>query len=133
MTPDQALAKLTEDLVNKPTYGLKELYSRSKDLNDEMVVVAKMKDSLLKLEAEIDKTTDPTSRVTKVNNWDIDHGKYKSFVAKVEGLYNKFKSSTSPFIHGFKTRMYSGTYDIAKNVFEADYNMLKSYVQNTKS
>jgi hypothetical protein len=29
--------------------------------------------------------------------------------------------------------MYPGTYDIAKNVFEADYNMLKSYVQNTKS
>jgi hypothetical protein len=133
MTPDQALAKLTDDLVTKSSYGLKELYNKSKDLNDEMVVVAKMKDSLLKLETEIDKTVDPASRVTKVNDWDVEHNKYKGFVGKVEGLYNKYKGASAPFINAIKTRNYQGSYDIAKNVFEADYNMLKSYVQNTKS
>jgi len=133
MTSDQALAKLTDDLVSKSSYGLKELYNKSKDLNDEMVIVAKMKDSLLKLEAEIDKTMDPASRVTKVNDWDTEHSKYKTFVGKVEGLYNKFKGASSPFINAIKTRNYPGSYDIAKNVFESDYNMLKSYVQNVKS
>lgn len=133
MTSDQALAKLTEDLVLKSSYGLKELYAKSKDLNDEMVIVAKMKDSLIKLETEIDNTTDPATRVTRVSNWDTEHTKYKGFVTKVEGLYNKFKGASAPFINAIKTRNYPGSYDITKNVFEADYNMLKAYVQNVKS
>ena len=132
MSPEQALSKLTEDLVSKSSYGLKELYAKSKDLSDEIEIVIKMKDSLVKLEEEIDKTTDPATRATRTNDWLVEHGKYKSFVGKVEGLYNKYKGASSAFINSLKTRNYKGAYDINKNVFQADYEMVKSYVQNIK-
>jgi hypothetical protein len=133
LTPDQALSKLTEDLVNKSSYGLKELYNKSKDLSEEMETVIKMKDSLIKLEEEIDKTTDTATRTTRTNDWLTDHAKYKSFVSKVEGLYNKYKGASSPFINALKTKNYPGNYNASKNVFEADYNLLKAYVQNIRS
>lgn len=133
MTPDQALTKLTDSFVNKKDYGLKDLHSKSKSLTDEMNIVNKMKETMVKLEAEIDAIkNDDKLRTSKIKDWTEQHEKYKEFVAKMEGLYNKYKSAKDIFVNSVTTENYVGKFTPKKNVFENDYNNLKAYVKNTK-
>ena len=133
MTSDEALVKLTESLINKASYGLKELYTKVKVLSEEMIVVEKMRESMTNLEVEIDKVTDPSSRVTKIKEWESDHEKYKGFVSKIESLYSKYRSAHTPFISTLKSLNYAFKYDEKINPFEKDLNLLKAYVKTTKS
>ena len=133
VTADEALVKLTESLVTKAGYGLKELYNKAKEIADEMVTVSKMKESMAKLEIEIDKTTEPGSRSVKVKEWTNDHDKYKTFVDKLEALIGKFKNSVSPFANSLQSMNYPTSYNKNKNPFDSDFRLLKSYVLTVKS
>lgn len=132
MTPDEALAKITKDLIENKSYGFAELFKRATDLSNELISTKTMLDKLTKSGDNIDATTDPATRVTLVKDWEKEHNVYKTHVTKVEGLHSKFKSAHGPLLNSIKTLNYPGTIDGNINPFTNVITSLKAYVNTSK-